>query len=131
MALEKAVLLAEKVGHIFVATADTVGQPHVAAAAQLANAKDGRVAVRAWFCPGTMVNVMQNRRIALVIWDARADEGFQLFGKVEHVQDLSVLNGYAPEAQKKPPLPQIERQLLIRVDKILQFTHAPHSDLEQ
>jgi hypothetical protein len=40
------------------------------------------------------------------------------------------MDGYAPEEEKGPPLPQIKRQLTVRVEKIIDFRHAPHSDKE-
>lgn len=127
--LEKALALAEKMQHIFVATADASGLPHVAAAGKVAPAPDGRVAVAAWFCPGTVDNLDQNRLISLVIWDATIDTGYQLLGEVEKIEDLAILDGYMPGEEDKPPLPQVERQLIIRVNKIIAFSHAPHSDI--
>jgi hypothetical protein len=52
--LDDAIGLAEKLGHVFVATADSSGMPHVAAAAQIKRISDGQVALSAWFCPGTV-----------------------------------------------------------------------------
>ena len=121
----KAVALAEKLRHVFVATADANGLPHLAAAGKLTAESDKRVAVAAWFCPGTVDNLRQ-----LVVWDAAADIGYQLLGEVEKVEELSVLDGYVPGEEEKPPLPQVERQLLVRLEKIIDFSHAPHSDVE-
>jgi hypothetical protein len=129
--LSKVVALAEEVGHVLVATADAVGLPHVASAGRLTLASDGRVLLAEWFCPGTMSNLQQNRRIALVVWDADTDTGYQLPGKVEQVQDLAILDGYAPEQEGESSPPQVERELLVRVDKILAFSHAPHSDVAE
>ncbi|MBN1180317.1 MAG: pyridoxamine 5'-phosphate oxidase family protein [Anaerolineae bacterium] len=127
--LSKVVALAEEVGHVLVATADAAGLPHVASAGRLTLAPDGRVLLAEWFCPGTMSNLQQNRRIALVVWNADTDTGYQLLGKVEQVRDLAILDGYAPEQEDESPPPQVERELLVRVDKILDFSHAPHSDV--
>ncbi len=128
--VEQAVALAARTGHVLVATADGDGLPHVAAAAKISLAAGGRVAVEAWFCPGTVANVMVNRRVSLVVWDRHADRGCQLLGEVEHVVDLAVLDGYAA-GEEPSSTPQVERQLLVRVTKALSFTLAPHSDLEE
>ncbi|MGY6275121.1 hypothetical protein [Methylomonas sp. MgM2] len=72
----------------------------------------------------------ENPLISLVIWDAQKDEGYQLLGAVVDVRDLAVLDGYAPGVDDEQQLPQIERELLMRVDQILEFTHRPHSDIE-
>jgi hypothetical protein len=53
-AIKQAVALAQKPGHVFVATADAEGLPHVAAAATMNYAAENKVAVSAWFCPGTL-----------------------------------------------------------------------------
>ena len=129
--LEKAIELAGRLRHVFVATADDEGLPHVAAACRLTAAGEGRVAVEAWFCPGTVANVERNPRVALVVWDPSDDHGYQLVGSVEKMEALAVLDGYIPEAEGRAPLPQVERQLLVRVDTVLQFTHAPHSDVAE
>ncbi len=55
-AIQKALELADKLKHVFVATADAKGLPHVATAGKLRLESDGRVAVAAWFCPGTVIN---------------------------------------------------------------------------
>ena len=126
--LQKAVELAEEVGHVVVATADATGLPHLAAASKLSAGSDGQVTVAGWFCPGTAANVDQNRHISLVVWDPTADEGYQLVGRVEHMVEIGVLDGYAPEVEGERLLPQVERALVVRVDRTLRFTPAPHSD---
>lgn len=128
--LKDALALAEKLGHIFVATADSKGSPHIAAAGKLMLQDGGLLAVSAWFCPGTVANLSENRGIALVVWDAKKDIGFQLSGEVKEVQELGVLDGYAPAVEAKMRLPQVQRKLLVELDKIIEFKHAPHSDIE-
>lgn len=128
--LKGALSLAEKLGHIFVATADSRGLPHIAAAGKLTLHPGGLLAISAWFCPGTVSNLSENRSIALVVWDAKKDIGFQLSGEVKEVQELGVLDGYAPAVEAKMRLPQVQRKLLVELDKIIEFKHAPHSDIE-
>ena len=130
-ALTKAAALARKVGSILVATADRGGLPHLAAAGRLGEAGDGRLSVAAWFCPGTVRNIQENRRISLVVWDPASDTGYQLLGMVEKVRELAMLNGYIPGQEGKPQPPQVERELLVRVQRVLAFSRAPHSDLEE
>ncbi|MGR8978905.1 MAG: pyridoxamine 5'-phosphate oxidase family protein [Gammaproteobacteria bacterium] len=129
--LQAAVDLARSLKHVFVATADCEGMPHVAAAADVVLAPENRVAVQEWFCPGTVRNVSENPFVSIVVWDAESDKGYQLLGVAEKIKDLAVLDGYVPGINDKTPLPQIQRQLLIRVDRILEFTHRPHTDLEE
>jgi predicted pyridoxine 5'-phosphate oxidase superfamily flavin-nucleotide-binding protein len=130
--LKKAVLLAKDIGHVFVATADAKGLPHVAAAGKISLISDeGRIAVEAWFCPGTVANLRANPHTALVIWNPNADSGYQLLGETEKIEDTAIMNGYAPGLEDKPTLPQVERRLLIRVDKIIGFSRSPHTDEEE
>ena len=69
--IQWAVDLGEKLQQIFVATSDNRGLPHVAAAGRITTrVQDEKVAVSAWFCPGTVENLEQNRLVSLVIWDS-------------------------------------------------------------
>lgn len=129
--LEKAVELAAKVGHIFVATADSNGWPHVAAAGRSALTPEKHLIVTEWFCPSTMANLQINPRLSLVVWDSSTDVGFQLVCELEEIKDLGMLDGYAPQVEGKGPLPQVERQLLVHIDRVIRFKRAPHSDVEE
>ena len=116
---------------MFLATADPGGLPHVAAAGKIGYTSEGRVSVSAWFCPGTMLNLQENREVSIVVWQPATDVGYQLLGEVEDVQETAFMDGYAAELEGMPPSPQVERTLMVRVDKVLAFSHAPHSDTEQ
>lgn len=129
--LKQAVELAQKLGHIFVATADAEGLPHVAAAATMNHVARTRVAVSSWFCPGTLSNLDQNRFVSLVVWDEDADSGFQLLGRVESISEKGIMNGYVPEKEGSVPMPQVERILEVAVKGVIAFSHAPHSDVEE
>ena len=102
-ALGEAVALAGRMRHVFVATADAGGLPHVAAARKLTLAGERAVAVTEWFCPGTVANLEQNSRIAVAVWDPEADVGYQLLGDVERGEVLAMLDGCAPEAGVRLP----------------------------
>ncbi len=126
--IRDAIALAEKVGHVFVATAGTDGKPHMASARRLTMAPDGVLSVAEWFCPGTVQNVLNNPQVSVVVWDAATDTGYQLLGRVEETRDVSMLDGYLEE-EARHPIPQVETLIRLRVDAVLAFTHAPHSDL--
>jgi hypothetical protein len=125
--LEDAVGLVDEVEHAFVATADADGLPHLAAAGAVSIGGADRVGVTEWFCPGTMANLEASRQIALVIWDPETDRGYQLLGQVTEIEDRAVIDGYVPEAGEGTS-PQVERELVIRVDEILHFSQGAHSD---
>jgi hypothetical protein len=129
--LSAAVELAVRIGHVFIATADLSGKAHLAAARRLSLGAENQVLVSDWLCPETVVNLRQNRLISLVAWDAATDQGFQMLGELQEMKDLEMLNGYSPDLERKGPLPQIDRELVVRVDQILVFKIAPHSDLEE
>jgi hypothetical protein len=67
----------------------------------------------------------------MVVWDAPSDKGYQLLGLVEKIEEIAMMNGYSPEIDETIVMPQVENRLLVRVDKIIAFSHAPHSDLEE
>lgn len=129
--LKAAAELAMKVGHVFVATADAKGWPHVAAAGRLALGANGHVSVSEWFCPRTMENLRANSRLTIVVWDAAADNGYQLLGELEETKDVSMLDGFAREVEKKAAIPQVERRLLVHIDRVMEFKRAPHTDTEE
>jgi hypothetical protein len=130
-ALDKAVELANKVGYVFISTADAGCRPHVAVARTLALKDPGRIEVNEWFCPGTMSNLQKNSHVSIVVWNAKTDTGYQLLGDMEHVADIGMLDGYTPDMKSKFNLPQIKSQLIIKVNKITDFKSAPHTDVEE
>ena len=131
-ALENAVTLAQKIWYVFAATANDDGLPHVAAAVKMTLASnDGDIAVEAWYCPTTLINLKQNPLISLIIWDSHADKGYQLLGETIKVEDMAMMNGYDPKSDIKSTLPQVERRLIVRVKDVLIFSHAPHTDVKE
>jgi hypothetical protein len=127
-AISKAVDLGERMQHIFVATANQHGLPHLAAAGTIRVVSGDRVAVEAWFCPATVENLLQNPKISLVAWDPKTDIGHQLLGEVEKIEEIAMMNGFSPDLDTEVQPPQAERKLIVRVDEVLAFSHAPHSD---
>lgn len=123
--------LAQRVGYVMVATADAAGNPHVAAATGLNVRSDGLLSITEWFCPGTLSNLDENLQISVVIWDSAQDNGYQLLGKVERVEDLAIMDGLEGTAGQTTTMPQVQRRMIVRVSKTLDFTLAPHSDVEE
>jgi len=52
-----------------------------------------------------------------------------LTGRIENVDEVAVLDGYVP-GQDDSSLPQTERRLLVRIDKVIKFTREAHEDRE-
>jgi hypothetical protein len=128
--LERAVALARELQHVFVGTSDRGGIPHIAAAANLEITPDRHLAVASWFCPGTVANVQENRNVSVVVWNPSTDEGLQILGTVERIEESAMMDGYAPELETGHPSPQVERRLVLKVGKVIAFSHAPHTDTE-
>lgn len=129
--IKKATLLASKIGYVLVATSDARGWPHVGVAGKIANLRDKHIAVTEWFCPGTMSNLQTNPKMSIVVWDYSSDTGFQLLGELEEIKELGIIDGYSPEVESLRNIPQVERQLLVHIDKVLEFKRAPHTDVPQ
>ncbi len=117
-----------KIGHIFVVTADDAGQPHMAAARELAWAEGHRVTLIEWFCPSTISNLHKNPKLSIVVWHSGSNTGYQVLGHVVNMLEVGVMDGHAEGEPQS--LPQVERMLLIEVDRVLEFTEAPHSDID-
>jgi hypothetical protein len=129
--LTKVLEIAARLKHVYVATADSEGLPHVSAAGKLQITSEGDLAVSEWFCPGTLSNAQVNPKVSLVVWRPDDDAGYQILGEIVEIRDLAMLDGYSPELGKGIQIPQVERQLIIRPEKVLAFQHAPHSDLAE
>jgi hypothetical protein len=82
-----------------------------------------------WFWPRTLANLQMNSRLSIVIWDPEVDSGYQIIAELEAIKDIGIIDGYS-KSQVIPSIPQVERQLLLHVDKILEFKRSPHTDLE-
>ncbi len=125
--LLQAAEMAAKTGFAFVATADGNGWPHLAAAGGLAVDPEGHIILEEWFCPGTIANLRANSRLAVVVWDSGPDTGFQITGELENIKETSILGCDTG----KSGVPQIQRQLIVHVDRVLDFRRAPHTDTEE
>lgn len=124
------VALGSKVGHVLIGSASRRGRPHLAAAGKIESAGADRIAVSSWFCPRTMANLQENPEVTVVAWDAGAGQGHQVLGRVESVQDLEFLDGYAP-GQEAGDFPQTERRVVVLVEKVTTFGPRAHSDREE
>ncbi len=124
--LREAVALGERVGFVFLVTSSDDGIPHLAVAGRISGPGGARVVAKEWFCPITMANVRENPAVAMVVWDRTDDTGYQMVGRVVDVRDLAMVDGYAPGQE---PVPQVERELVIRVADVLRFRQGPHSDV--
>jgi uncharacterized protein len=126
--LKEAVELGKRMKHVYVATADLGGFPHLATAGSVEMVSDDQIAVEEWFCPGTVENVRENPLVSVVSWDSVKDVGFQILGNVEKTEEIAIMDGFSPEIEKGPQMPQSERRLLVRVHEVLSFSRGPHSD---
>jgi uncharacterized protein len=119
--------LAERVGHAFVATSDAKGNPHIAAGRGFSLLEPDRLVFEAWFCQTTLRNLQENSRVAVALVDPDTGNGYQFAGRVEHIEDTAVLDGYLPDAEPAG-LPQVQWRLEVRVESVTAFSAEAHSD---
>ncbi|NLF30907.1 MAG: pyridoxamine 5'-phosphate oxidase family protein [Planctomycetes bacterium] len=112
---------------VLLASADAEGAPHLAAAGSLELDPDDSLILGAWFCPTTVENVRPDRKVALIVWNPADDQGYQILGRVRRIEDLAVMDGL-PDERAEQAIPQVERQLVIRAERAMNFRQAPHSD---
>lgn len=130
--LQKSVELSEKTRHVFIATVNEEGVPHIAASKKLSLASGNDVVLTEWFCPGTMANLLgKNHNLAIVVWDAKADTGYQLIGEAKKEEDTAYLDGYSADLKGQNRIPQIQRKVTVRINKIIDFKLSPHTDIER
>jgi hypothetical protein len=127
--LQKAVILAREGGTVLVATADHGGLPHITAVGPPSLVSEKKEMIfEAWFCPRMIANLEANRWMALVVWDTAKKEGYQVFGRVEEVEDVLLMNGHSPEIEAVSAPPQAKKRLTLRADKIIAFGREAHTD---
>jgi hypothetical protein len=118
------------VGHLFPATADAAGSPHIAVVKDIEPGPGDSVLLTMWPCQYTFANLEKNPNVSLVIWQPEKDTGYQLCGKVEDIENVAVLNGYLPGLENKKHYPQEEIKVRVRIKKVLNFQQAPHLDVK-
>ncbi len=124
---EKMKQFIEGMNTAFVASADKFGCPHLAAGIGPQVPDSLHIAFAAWFCHRTLENLAANPVIAVAVMNPATGAGYQFIGKVEKSTGNIILGDHDPlsEAGK---LPQIQYQLVIRVDEVMEFTHGVHTD---
>ncbi len=128
--INEAIEIAQKLQYFFVATANKRGVPHVATAGRIKVNTPERLEVSFWFCPQTLSNLQDNKQVSLIIWDAARNRGVQIQGRVEDMQVEEVLDGFAPDSEEEKYLPQVCWWLLVKIDSVMEFINALHSDAE-
>jgi hypothetical protein len=118
----------EKTKYAVVASADSLGRPHLAAGSDLRVPDPQHLVLEAWFCVTTLQNVTTNPRVAIIITDPVSCNGYQLLGCVVKNEGIAMIDGYAPEAEA-PGTPQVESRLEVRIDTLMAFSAGVHSDL--
>lgn len=126
--LERAVELAKRVEHFFIAVVGSDGFPYVNSARQIEKVGDNQLAIEEWICPLTVKHVREHPKMAVLIWDPAGDNGYEVLGEVLLFEDQAFLDGFAPEIEEGGYLPQVKRKLIIRAEKITAFSHALRCD---
>ena len=127
--LQRAVSLSQASGRIYMATADRGGLPHFTTAGPLTILSDQkRVVFEAWSCPRTVANLGVNHWMALVILPPGKNIGYQLLGWIEESEDVLLMDGFDPKLEAPKSIPQAKKRLTMRVDKIIGFQPAAHTD---
>lgn len=117
-----------EIKYVFLATADSVGQPHIAIGEQVTVSGDSFLIFENWFCPTTLQNINSNTRVAVVAVLPGSDKGFQLLGEVVRSTNTAMLDGYDASITK-PELPQVLTRFIVRVKVILEFSGGIHTDI--
>jgi predicted pyridoxine 5'-phosphate oxidase superfamily flavin-nucleotide-binding protein len=112
----------------YVASADDRGQPHLAVSKLIRILDAEHVTFTAWFCPQTAENVAKNPKVAVSVWDATHDHGYQLAGDVTNATVTAMLDGWSGPEREFGPIPQEERRLTVRVDSVMELKSGVHTD---
>ncbi len=127
--INAAIKIAEKLQYFFIATANDRGVPHVATAGELVLKSPDMVEVSFWFCPTTIDNLQQNKKVSLIIWDAKENSGYQLLGEAGETYISKTLDGYVAKVEGGKKFSQSYLSVTVRVETIMDFVHALHNDI--
>ena len=120
--------LIEKLPYIFVATADSSGQPHMAIGEQVAVSGDSLLIFENWFCPSTLQNIANNTHVSVVAVLPKTGKGYQMIGSLVRSTDAAILDGFDPTVIV-PESPQVLTRFTVKIEQILEFTSGIHSDI--
>jgi hypothetical protein len=112
----------------YVASADDRCQPHLAVSKLIRILDAEHVAFTAWFCPQTAENVAKNPKVAISVWDAAHDHGFQLIGEVTNATVTATVDSWPGPEREYGPISQEERRLTIRVEAVMELKSGMHTD---
>jgi len=126
--LKRIAKIAKNAGYVILATSDKEGKPHIATAGELKyDTNEDLLRISEWFCSKTVANLHVNEHISIVAWEPEVDKGYQLQCSLKEVRNTAVLNGYAAKEAEKH-IPQKRHELLVKLEKITEFSHTIHSD---
>jgi len=120
--------LIESLSYVFVATADSSGQLHMAIGKQVIISGDSLLIFENWFCPATLQNIGCNTHVSVVAVLPDTGKGYQMLGSVKRSADPAILDGYDP-AVDMPERSQVLTRFIVKVEKILEFTSGIHTDI--
>jgi hypothetical protein len=126
--LERAIALGKKVGHFFIALVSEGGFPYINSAHHIEQLDENRIAVEEWICPLSVKHLSDNPKMAVLIWDSAADDGYEILGEVLGFEGQTFMNGFRIEPEESTYLPQVRRKLIIRAEQITAFSHALRCD---
>ena len=126
--LERAIELGKRVEHFFLALMGADNFPYVNSAREIEQVAENQFAIEEWICPLTVKHLSENPKMAVLIWDPVADNGYEILGEVLMFESQAFLNGFAPEVEEDAYLPQVKRKLIIRAEKTTAFSHALRCD---
>ncbi|MBW4054407.1 MAG: pyridoxamine 5'-phosphate oxidase family protein [Proteobacteria bacterium] len=113
---------------VFVATADSFGQPHMAIGEQVTVSGDSVLIFENWFCPSTLQNIECNFRIAIVVVLPDSGKGYQMLGSVIKSTETAIHDEYKQPVNTLET-PQILTRFAVKIDRVLEFTSGVHSDV--
>ena len=126
--LERAIELGKRVEHFFLALVGVDGFPYVNSGREIEQVAENQFAIDEWICPLTVKHLSENPKMAVLIWDPTADDGYEILDEVLMFESQAFLNGFAPEVEEDAYLPQVKRKLIIRAEKITALSHALRCD---
>lgn len=127
MITEQVRRLIETASHVFVATADSSGVPHIAIGEQVAITGNSLLVFENWFCPVTLQNIAANTHVSVVVFEPDTGSGYQLICSVARNDNAAIHGG--DSAKAVPVNPEVLTRFTVKIHQVLGLSSGIHSDI--
>lgn len=115
--LNRAMHLATWADCVFLVTVDPTGRPAFTHVEKCKRDGENRVSTYIWMDTSLLPDGLESCHAALLIWQSRRKEGFEISGRAVEEEQTAVLDGYTLD-ESRPHLAQMQKEIAMEVDGV-------------